>query len=261
MRIEDVQAIDIHSHFGPPHGGERETVITDRSAEKLLHNMKKANIAVSVNSSWYGLVPEGSGYSVRGNAQCLSDAEKHPEIYMWVIVDPHEPETFRQAEELLKHPKVLSLKIHPQLHGYRLMDEGEQLFSFAAAHGAPVLGHAGMEGCMPADYGFFAGRFPDVPVIAAHLGCGFDPAPYIRALEENKAGNLYTDTSSAASIASDLLEFAVSRIGCDRILFGTDSQSYFSPCQRARIDKADLTDAEKLAILRGNALRLFPQLA
>lgn len=260
MKIEDVGAIDVHSHFGPPHGGTPDPVITDHSVEKLLLNMGKANIVLSVNSSWYGLIPGESGFSARGNEMCVCEAERVSGVYVWTILDPHEPETFAQAEKLLTHPKVLGIKIHPQLHGYELMEYGDLLFSFAAKQGAPILGHAGAEGCMPEEYGYFANRYPEVTVIAAHLGCGFEPAPYIRALENNPAGNLYTDTSSSASIESDMLEHTVSRVGCEHILFGTDSQTYFSPCQRARIDKADLTDGEKLKILRENALRVFPKL-
>ena len=59
------------------------------------------------------------------------------------------------------------------------------------------------------------------------------------------------------SIISGLLEWAVKEIGSDRVLYGTDSPLYFAPSQRARIDHADLSAAEKRAILRENAIRIL----
>lgn len=261
-RIQDICAIDLHSHFGPPNRIEGYDVVRDRSVEHLLQNMQRANIAASVNSSWYAIVPAGNGHSVEGNRQCLADAEKYAGIYMWAVIDPLEPETFDQARTLMQHPKVLGLKIHPALHRYALMDYGDVIFSFAEELGAPVLGHSGCPGCLPAEYGHFANRYPGVVTIAAHLGSGpdFNYTLHVRAVQENRAGNLYIDTSSAASLWSDLIEYAVGEIGASHILFGTDSPGYFSPCQRTRIDQAYISDADKAAILRENALRLFPVL-
>jgi predicted TIM-barrel fold metal-dependent hydrolase len=68
---------------------------------------------------------------------------------------------------------------------------------------------------------------------------------------------LVTDTSSAKSITSNLIEWAVGEIGAEHILYGTDSPLYFAPMQRARIDNADISDRDKRLILHDNAARLF----
>lgn len=258
--VSRIPAIDIHSHVGKAHGAMPLDLIENGSEAYLLRTMAISRIDVSVNSSRFAIMPRGSGHTMEGNRQMLSLAEKCPHIWMWVIVDPHEPQTFSQAAELLSHPKVLGIKVHPEEHQYDLSKHGDALFSLAAAHGVPLLGHSGASCCMPETYGFYADRYPEIPVIAAHLGCSWDGdySHQIRAVEENRAGNLYTDTSSMRSIFSNLLEYAVARIGAGRILFGTDSSNYFSPCQRVRIDCADIPDSDKTAILRGNACRLFP---
>ena len=93
--------------------------------------------------------------------------------------------------------------------------------------------------------------------------------------------SVYVDTSSAAGIQPHLLEYAVEKIGAEKILFGTvrvfasashpafvnlakksrgepqDTPLYFTAMQRARIDSADLPDEAKQLILRGNAERLL----
>ena len=46
-------------------------------------------------------------------------------------------------------------------------------------------------------------------------------------------------------------------VGADKMLFDTDSPVYFTPMQRARIDYADISKADKRKILSGNAEKLF----
>ncbi|MCL4853815.1 MAG: amidohydrolase family protein, partial [Bryobacteraceae bacterium] len=65
------------------------------------------------------------------------------------------------------------------------------------------------------------------------------------------------DTSSASSIYAGLIEWAVQEIGASRILFGTDTPLYSAAAQRRRIEAAEISDADKLAILRENAMRLL----
>ena len=160
---------------------------------------------------------------------------------------------------MLEDARVLGIKIHPAEHEYDLEQYGDSIFSFAEALGVPVLGHSGEKGCMPEVYAAFAEQYPTVPIIAAHLGSGpdGDPAHHIRAIRACRTENLYTDTSSAMSLLSGLLEYAVGEIGTEHILFGTDSGLYFSPSQRIRVDLAALSYEEKYRILRGNAVRLF----
>jgi hypothetical protein len=79
----------------------------------------------------------------------------------------------------------------------------------------------------------------------------------VRAIQGSRHGNVYTDTSSAMSITTGLLEWAVGEVGAEKILFGTDTPLYYAPMQRARVDTAEITDQEKTRILRGNAERLL----
>ena len=54
-----------------------------------------------------------------------------------------------------------------------------------------------------------------------------------------------------------LLEWAVAEVGSDRILFGSDAPLYSTAMQRARIDSAEISDADKRMVLCGNAQRLL----
>ena len=84
-----------------------------------------------------------------------------------------------------------------------------------------------------------------------------DPTHQLRAISASKHRNVYVDTSSAASITPGLVEYAVEQVGSDRIVFGTDTPLYFSPMQRARIDYAEISEADRANILRNTAARLL----
>jgi len=263
--MRNVPAIDFHSHFGPINCAPDEYYAARFECGELsylVRTMKQAHIAVSINSSLFALMPRGKGDAVAGNAMELEaiGSEKPKGVYMWAVLDPRREDSFAQAEKLLKDPRVLGIKVHPEEHRYPIREYGGKIYEFAAKNGAVIITHSGEENSLPEDFCFFANRFPEVKTICSHLGCGFDGSyeHQIRAIEMNTADNLYTDTSSARSVMSRLIEYAVGRMGSEKLLFGTDSSCYFSPSQRARIDFADIPDEDKLNILYKNGLRIFP---
>jgi hypothetical protein len=74
-------------------------------------------------------------------------------------------------------------------------------------------------------------------------------------VQQTPVGNVYVDTSGSASMQNGIIEYAVNRIGSERILFGSDT--YSAGAQRGRIDYAQISKTDKYNILRGNAERLF----
>jgi predicted TIM-barrel fold metal-dependent hydrolase len=175
------------------------------------------------------------------------------------VIDPTKPATYVQAEEMLKLPRCVGIKVHPEEHGYPIAEHGRTIFEFAAHHRAVVLAHSSEQNSLASDYARLANAFPEMKLIIAHLGCGWDGdlTHQVRAIQQSRHGNLFTDTSSARSITPNLIEWAVKEVGADRILFGTDSPLYFTAMQRARIDNADLSEQEKRLILCENARKLF----
>ena len=122
-----------------------------------------------------------------------------------------------------------------------------------------MLAHSSEQNSLAADYVRFANAYPEMKLIIAHLGCGWDGdlTHQVRAIQQSRHGNLFTDTSSAKSITPNLIEWAVREIGAERVLFGTDTPLYSAPMQRARIDHAEISELDKRLILAENAMRLF----
>ena len=262
--ITDVMAIDTHAHYGAYYvegATEEQNRFMGGDSETVAARARKARTQYTIVSPLLGLFPRGQADAVAGNEEAERVVAATPGLLQWVIVHPLQEETFEQARRLLALPQCVGIKIHPDEHQYPIAAHGHVLFEFAAEQKAVILTHSGDELSKPMDFVPLANAFPEVSVIVAHLGnggkAGGDPTLQVRAIQKAKHDNIFTDTSSARSIMPGLIEWAVRELGVEHILYGTDTPLYFAPSQRARIDHADLSAAEKRAILRENAIRLL----
>lgn len=255
-------AIDIHSHFN--HGVRFELpsgVLHCREIESLVKEYGRIGIGQAAVSSFASVYVGEKIFPEEANAESQKEcilsenrfthrlALERDEFYQWAVLDPRYKETFEQAEGMLDCPKTLGLKIHPSYHGYDMMEYGDRIFSFADRLGAVVLMHPQHVEEISA----LADRYPNMKLIIAHLGS----MGHITAMLRSKAGNIYTDTSGRNISSNRILEYAVEKVGAERILFGTDT--YSAAMQLGRIILADLDLEDQKNILYRNALRLFPR--
>jgi len=255
-----MKAIDVHGHFGLYDrgvGGLTDQMMSG-SIEVIRRRAQAADICLTVVSALRAFMPYG-GDVLRGNEDAREIAEKNPDIRFWTVLDPRIRETYKQVESLLTHPRCKGIKIHPTDHGYEIRDYGDKIFEFAAQHKAIIMTHSGCPGSFPEDFIPFANRYSNVSLILAHLGNSADGnlSRQVYALKRAKNENVYIDTSSAKSINSGLIEWAVSEVGARRLVFGTDTPLYFAACQKARIEYAEIDEEAKQAILFGNASQLL----
>jgi len=258
MSVESIQAIDVHAHFGEHAREDTHPLVNEwfsADAETVARRAARTNVCLSVVSPIAGLLPRLHGDPVAANLMASRAVSETKGLLQWVIIDPLKPETFKQAEEILPLPHCAGIKIHPEEHGYPIREHGRAIFDFAARYQALVQTHSGEANSMPEDCVPFMDDFPDVRLIVAHLGhtCDEDPTHQVRAIQRSKHGNIYADTSSAQSIKPGLIEWAVREVGAERILFGSDSPLYSVSMQRARIDRAEISDHDRRLILRENA--------
>ena len=80
-----------------------------------------ANVKWSVVSPVGGLIPrgrwgEGGADAFKANEDCAKVVEAHDGLLQWVIVNPFQRETFEQAEAMLRTPKCVGIKLHPEEH-------------------------------------------------------------------------------------------------------------------------------------------------
>jgi len=263
--ISNLSAIDVHGHYGRYEGAAAPALkqrFMSGDPAMVVARARQANTVYTVVSPMRGLMPRGEADAVAANEDAQRVVHQTDGLLQWVIVHPLQPETFDQARRMLQLPKCVGIKIHPEEHCYPIVQHGRSIFELAAQFDAVVLSHSGEPNSLPMDFVPFADDFPRVNLILAHLGhsgaTGTSVDLQVRAIQASKRGNVLADTSSLWSILPGLIEWAVGEVGADHILYGSDTPLYFAPSQRARIDRADLTDVEKAIILRDNAKRLLP---
>lgn len=240
--------IDIHSHFN--HGVPcdcPDTPLHRRDLAFVLSGYDRFGIEYC-GMSTFGSVMEKTEYIEEENRFLHEYVKTCDRMYQWVVIDPRQDNTYRQAELMLGHPKVLGIKIHPAFHGYDIEEYGDALFSFADAYRAVVLMHPMKIEKMPA----YADRYPNMKLIIAHLGS----QDHIDAIKRAEYGNIYTDTSGGASNQNNIVEYAVENVGSEKVLFGTDT--YSCAFQFSRIALSQISFEVKENILFRNAQRLFP---
>ena len=243
--------IDIHSHFN--HGSPFDcpipsALLHDRGLEYVTSAYEHIGICAA-GMSTFASVMEHHECIPEENEYLHDTVQKTDWMYQWVVIDPRQPETYAQAERMLGKCKVLGIKIHPAYHGYDIDDHADALFSFAAKHRAFVLMHPQKIERMT----FYADRYPEMNLIIAHLGS----IEHVDAIADAKYGNIYTDTSGGASNMNHVLEYAVGRVGAEKIFFGTDT--YSCAFQFGRVALSALTLKEKENILFQNAMQHFPR--
>ena len=261
MNLTLAPAIDVHGHYGK--FLQRTDVLVhallSADAATVARRARLAGIEWTVVSPLLSIMPRGRNDAAAGNREAFEVVPRTPGLRQWVVINPLQPETYAQAEAMLREPWCVGIKIHPEEHVYPIRDHGNALFEFAARHRAVVLAHSGGALSVPEEFVPFANAFPEMKLILAHLGhmdVG-DNTHQVRAIQSSRHGNVFTDTSSSKSIMSGLIEWAVREIGADRILFGTDTPLYFAAMQRMRIEQAEIGEADRAKILSANARKLL----
>jgi uncharacterized protein len=258
----ELLAIDVHGHYGPywreGMPSLKQGFMSGNSAT-VVARATAAHIRYTIVSPLTALMPRGNGDAFSGNLEAAREVSSTLGLLQYVVIDPRDDRTYKQADEMLRMPRCVGIKIHPEEHCYPITECGRRIFEFAAARRAVILTHSSEQNSLAADFVPLANAFPEVRLILAHIGCGWDgdPTHQVRAIQQCRHGNVFADTSSASSITPRLIEWAVEEIGAERVLFGTDTPLYFAPMQRARIDHADLSDVQKRLILCDNARRIF----
>ncbi|MGB3329147.1 MAG: amidohydrolase family protein [Thermomicrobiales bacterium] len=135
----------------------------------------------------------------------------------------------------------------------------DPIMARAATDRLPVLHHAWYKATefaynesTPAEIATLARRHPDVPIVMAHLGGGGQRG----VIDIQDCPNVVVDTSGAQPQAG-LIEFALDRLGPDRVVFGSDWPIRDFAVQRAKVEGARIDASARAAIVGGTMGRLL----
>lgn len=245
--------IDIHTHLMD--GG----LYTDDSiADPIgaaLESMDEEGVDISV------VLGIGFDKELDLNNELIRQAvERHPDRFIgFVGVNPHEGKEKNDAliDRAVEEWGFRGIKMHQWLQMFPTNDPiVYPVMERAARHGIPVLFHAGTPPyTTPLLIADLAKRYPEVPVIIAHMGkttLFYDCLTLLKDVD-----NLYCDFSGNPLVG--VLEWGIKTIGAHKFLYGSDEFGA-GPGQGYGIQQIrhmDIPEADKRRILGGNAAKLL----
>ena len=253
------RVIDIHTHIFDP--------LPDPSQEQLAKMVRLAHyygigrLVMLGNATGMLTAHDPPTQMVSDiNRYTLKAMARYPETFVgFCYLNPANPVSFTEEEvdRCIVEGGMRGIKLWVAVKATdRRLDP---IMARAQERGVPILHHTwykatemGPQESTPADVADLARRWPEVTIILAHLGGGRERG----VLDIVDAANLLYDTSGSQSEAG-LVEYAVRRLGPERVVYGSDWPIRDFGTQIGRVLAADLSDEEKELILCSTAARVL----
>jgi predicted TIM-barrel fold metal-dependent hydrolase len=249
--------IDIHTHvgLGRTHTDPR------RLLDALLGLADRVGIdrlCILGNVSRFGRHPASRSVRVINNGTLTLMQHRPDRVFGFCYLNPaNDPDFVREELDRCVEAGMRGVKLWVAVNArdHRL----DPIMAHAGRLRIPVLHHAwyktvqkGSDESNPSDIADLARRFPRTTIIMAHLIAAGPRG----VLDIEPCPNVYADVSGSQPQAG-VVEYAVSKIGAGRILFGSDMGARDFSSQLAKIYGARITPRERKLILGGNAARLL----
>ncbi|HEV8114506.1 MAG TPA: amidohydrolase family protein [Planctomycetota bacterium] len=221
-------------------------------------------------------------------AVCEAAERSRGRLSAFALVDPRAPGAADRIRGLLEAKKIRGVLVFPAMHHFLVGGpEARPILEALSDHGAVIFVHCGLLVIKlrdllglprPQDLAYAnplsivpaANAFPSVRFVIPHFGAGFFRETLMAGAQ---CTNVFVDTSSSNSwratqapvlTLTEVFERTLAVFGADRILFGTDSNTFPTGWRRDRfgeqreaISAAGASEADREKILGGNARRLL----
>jgi predicted TIM-barrel fold metal-dependent hydrolase len=249
--------IDCHIHLPPGVDGYDESMV-----EQCLALADRAGIDRMVYL--FGLAhadvdPDQQAIAA-SNDLGIELVTRHPDRFEgFCYLNPSHPaeDSLAEIERCVVNGPLVGIKLWISVHGTD--NRLDPIMQRAAQLKVPVLHHAWYKATefafnesTPAEIADLARRHPEVTIIMAHLAGG----GWRGVRDVLDCSNVLVDTSGAQPHAG-LVDYAVELLGAERVVFGSDWPIRDFGAQRARIDGARLTPAQRELVLGGNMERVL----
>lgn len=260
--------IDIHNHVGALVASGRGKTVEDLDADVTMRAAVLAGRGVDqavVIAGHDYLRPDGIADNRRVNDGIAAVRDRRSDLFPAAvgIVEPLNGE--RGLEELRRCREELGLagiSFHTRMQGVsidsvwvrRYLERMGELGLVPFIHS---IGESSAEALWKIDV--LAGDFPDLDIVVLDVLSTFEQSQFVPHVAERRP-NLYFDTALAHGVGFALN--LIARCGADRVLYGSDLYSAASGVPAlsellAELLAAPLAEADKAAVLGGNAARLL----
>ena len=239
--------IDAHVHIGkfnswPLAKGQAEEKLKALRDEGIDYALASSALAISYDCP-------------AGNAEVLAAAARYSEIVPLLCVNPRRPQQTFAELSTYQARGFVGLKLHPSRHEYALTsNQAEAVLDFCEENEIPVLTHADESDsrCGPTAIDRVATRHPALVLVVGHA-CLFSSREVVAVAENHP--HVYLELSVNYEAAK--LEDTIDRLGCERLLLGSDAPLHHPSVMVQRVKVVGLSDEEEDMILCQNARRLY----
>jgi len=252
----DIEIFDCHIHAPADKGEEWQWYKVTRTFEEFDKYLEKCGVGRGIINSQrsYGAKPEEF---IAGNREIARRAERSKGRFLGAcIVNPqYIDEALKEIEychDQLGFVWVGELCNYMVPYNYSIKEfellvaKVRELNMVLALH----TEHGEME--------YISQKFPDATIAFAHFGDDHEYEDIFKRIDiVSKNPNFYLDTSGYGHDRVGVLEYAVKKIGPDRVLFGSDFSINDPSTVIARIKNSFLTEEEKRRIFSGNLKALL----
>ncbi len=195
------------------------------------------------------------------NDQTLELVDKWPDVFLgFCFLNPKLSENFlrAEAERCLGHQSFKGIKLEIAVNAAD--PRVDKVMRIAGDMDAIVVQHSWNTEIInnrrhqsdPEDVAVLARRFPRVRIVMAHITA----ASQRGVLAIAPCENVWTDVSGAQPVGGTV-EYAVDKLGSERILFGSDAPGRDFSAQLGKIYGAQIPERVKEMILKDNAQKLL----
>ena len=254
MSTGGMMIIDAHIHYGDSVRMNMKT-----SELNLIAEMDRNGIQMAICAHMEALLYDMD----QGNEKALELSKSAPDrIFGYVTIPSVRLDTsaIPTLEKFIEYDSMVGVKMYsvPFPGTDRVwipMTEPSSapLLEHVETLGRPLLVHAS-----PQEVEFLARQYPKLTIIMAHSGNApemhgqWHKAVHIAAQFPNVVMDICGST-----IDADLLDFALQRVGAERLLYGSDWPLFRFEYALGRFRNAGISESDLELILSGNALRLF----
>ncbi|MDR1534014.1 MAG: amidohydrolase family protein [Planctomycetota bacterium] len=174
--------------------------------------------------------------------------------FAWL--NPLQPDSVDELDELVKNKGFTGVKFHPLFHGfYPNRDNIRPIAERAAEYDIPILVHSGHPHyATPWQVGEMAALFPEVTVIMDHMGLQVGWVDDAITLAKRHS-NIILGTT--AMPFHEKIRLAVDTIGMERVVYGSDAPTIHPLPEIDRVKVAGLTSDEEEMVFGVNLLRIL----
>ena len=225
---------------------------------KIMRSIEKYGIEEVFVSTLGGTHPDLRTVEAINDATYKFAKEEPKHIKAYTYISPEHPNTLDVIRRGVEDHGVVGVKLWvSEPCDSECMDEISRLI---IGYNIPLLIHATTRATTrpiltestSVNVRNLALRFPELKIVMAHVdGNCYRGAQNVRGID-----NVYVDFSGGTGRAGEV-EYTVSQLGADKVLFGTDLSECSFAVPYGRLLEAKISDADKEKILYKNTMKLY----